>query len=53
MIGKAYIGKVVTQVWLKSIKLFDKKVNAQNESLKKLPGFAQAHKKICDENETR
>ena len=31
--------------------LFDKEVNAQNESLKKLQGFAQAHEKVCDENE--
>ena len=33
--------------------LFDKEVNAQKESLKKLQGFlpAQAHEKVCDENE--
>ena len=31
--------------------LFDKEVNAQKESLKKLPGFTQAHKKVCNENE--
>ena len=31
--------------------LVDKQVNVQKESLKKLPGFPQAHKKVCDENE--
>ena len=38
MTGRAYIGEVLTQVWLKSIKkaseLFDKEANAQKESLK-------------------
>ena len=37
--------------------LFDKEVNAQKESLKKLQGFtqapAQAHGKVCDENERK
>ena len=33
--------------------LFDKQVNAQKESLKKLPGFTQAHEKVCDENERK
>ena len=36
--------------------LFDKEVNAQKESLKKLQGFTQAPRasprKVCDENET-
>ena len=31
--------------------LFDKEVNAQKESLKKLPGFMQAHEEVCNENE--
>ena len=31
--------------------LFDKEVNAQKESLKKLLGFMQAHEKMCNENE--
>ena len=31
--------------------LFDKEVNAQKESLKKLPGFTQAPALVCDENE--
>ena len=35
--------------------LFDKEVNAQKESLKKLQGFTQAPRasprKVCDENE--
>ena len=55
MTGRAYIGEVLTQVWLKSI--FDIQVNAQKENLKKyfqgsceLP---QAHEKVCDENETK
>ena len=46
MAGRAYMGEVLTQVWLKSVKemseLFDKEVNAQKESLKKLLGFTQA-----------
>ena len=47
MTGRAYMGEVLTQVWLKSIKkmseLFDKEMNAQKENLKKiLPGFTQA-----------
>ena len=36
--------------------LFDKEVNAQKESLKKLLGFTQAPacpRKMCDENETK
>ena len=33
--------------------LFDKEMNAQKESLKKLRGFTQAHKKVCDENDKR
>ena len=37
--------------------LFDKEVNAQKESLKKLQGFmqlpVQAHEKVCDENERK
>ena len=41
--------EVLIQVWLKSVKLLDKQVNAQNESLKKyLRGackLLQAHKK--------
>ena len=41
------MGEVLTQVWLKSIKkrvsyVFDKDVNVQKESLKKLLGFTQA-----------
>ena len=35
MIGRAYLGEVLSQVWLKSIKkmseLLDKQVNAQEE----------------------
>ena len=31
MTGRAYLGKVLNQVWLKSIKLLDKQVNAQKE----------------------
>ena len=58
MTGRACMGEVLTQVWLKSImkcrnELFDKHVNAQKEKnfwgSRKLP---QAHKKVCDENET-
>ena len=44
MIGRAYMGEVLTQVWLKSIKmseLFDKEVNAQ-KVYKKLPGSRKA-----------
>ena len=36
--------------------LFDKEVNAQKESLQKLPVFTQAPtspQKVCDENETK
>ena len=40
MTGRAYMGEVLIQVWLKSIKkmseLLNKQVNAQKESLKKL-----------------
>ena len=44
MTGRAYMGEVLIQAWLKSIKneLFDKQINEQNESLKKLSGFMQA-----------
>ena len=35
MTGRAYMGELLTQVWLKSIKKCDKEVNAQKESLKK------------------
>ena len=37
-------------------KLFDKEVNAQKESLKKLLGsckLQQAYEKVCDENERK
>ena len=59
LIDRAYMGEVLTQVWLKSIKklseLFDKEVNAQKESfIKKLPRFTQVSaslQKVCDENE--
>ena len=44
MTGRAYLGEVLNQVWLKSIKkkmseLLDKQVNAQKE---KTSGFMQA-----------
>ena len=51
MTGRAYIGEVLTQVWLKSVRtemseLFDKHVNVQKEKSfrgsRKLP---QAHEK--------
>ena len=49
--------QVETQVWLKSVKKFDKGVNAQKESLKKIfqgsRKLPQGHEKVCDENETR
>ena len=56
MTGRAYMGEVLNQVWLKSIKrmseLLDKQVNALKEKIFrgscKLP---QAHEKVCDENE--
>ena len=49
MTGRAYIGEMLIQIWLKSMKkmseLVDKQVNVQKESLKKLPGFTQnSHK---------
>ena len=54
--GRAYMREeVLTQIWLKFIKLLDNPMNAQKESLKKyfqgsckLP---QAHEKVCDEYE--
>ena len=49
MTGRAYIGEMLIQIWLKSIKemseLVDKQVNVQKESLKKLPGFTQSSSK--------
>ena len=45
MTGRAYIGEMLIQIWLKSIKLVDKQVNVQKESLKKLPGFTQNSRK--------
>ena len=54
MIGRAYMGEVLTQVWLKFIK---KWVSSQKESLKKYfrgsRKLPQAHEKVCDENETK
>ena len=50
MTDRAYMGEVPTQ---EMSELFDKEVNAQKESLKKLPGFTQVHEKVCDENETK
>ena len=44
---------MLTQVWLKSVKLFGKQVNAQKESLKKISGVHEAHEKVCNENESR
>ena len=43
MTGRAYMGEVLIQIWLKSMsELLDKQVNVQKESLKKLPGFMRA-----------
>ena len=58
MTGRAYMGEVRTQVWLKSIRnplemseLFDKQVNAQKEkNFQDSRKLLQAHKK-CNENE--
>ena len=35
MTGRAYMGEVLIKVWLKSIELLHKQMNAQKESLKK------------------
>ena len=59
MTGRAYIGEMLIQIWLKSMnkmsELVDKQVNVQKESLKKTSGIhtklPQAHEKVCDENE--
>ena len=50
------MGEELTQVWLKPemSELFAKEVNAQKQSLKKLPGLTQAPtspQKVCSENE--
>ena len=45
MTGRAYIGEMLIQIWLKSMKLVYKQVNVQKESLKKLPGFTQNSRK--------
>ena len=50
MTGRAYIGEMLIQIWLKSMheemsELVDKQVNVQKESLKKLPGFTQNSRK--------
>ena len=62
MTGRAYMGEVLIQIWLKSMKkrdsvsyVLDKQVNVQNESLfrvsRKLP---QTHKKcVMKMKETR
>ena len=38
MTGRAYMGEVLVQVWLKSIELLDKQVNAQKDILKNTSG---------------
>ena len=57
MTGRAYMGEVLNQVWLKSIKmseLLDKQVNAQKEKIfRGSRKLLQAHKKVCNENESR
>ena len=55
MTGRAYMGEVLIQVWLKEMsELLDKQGNAQKEKnfwgSRKLP---QAHEKVCDENERK
>ena len=48
MTGRAYMGEVLIQVWLRTSELLDKQVNAQKESLKSFWGshkLQQAHKK--------
>ena len=50
MTGRVYMGEVLIEARLKSIKLFDKQVNAQKESLKNTPGV---HKKVCNEQTNR
>ena len=55
MTGRVYLGEVLNQVWLKSIELLDKPVNAQKENFQGLRKLPQAHEKVCDETnkETR
>ena len=58
MTGRAYIGEVLTQVWLKSIKKWVSYISQRSECTKRenfrgsreLP---QTHEKVCDENETK
>ena len=49
MTGRAYIGEVMIQIWLKSMKklvsLLDKQVNVQKESLKKTSGVHASSRK--------
>ena len=45
MIDIAYMGEVLTKVWLKSIELFDKEMNAQKERLKKTSGVHTSSRK--------
>ena len=47
------MGEVLTQIWLRSIELFDKEVNAQKESLKKYFRGSRKLPQVCDENETK
>ena len=46
MTGGAYIGEVLIQIWLKSMKksvsYIDKQLNVQKESFRKTFGFTQA-----------
>ena len=55
MTGRSCLGEVLNQVWLKSVKKWDKQVNAQKENLKKYfqgsRKLLQAHEKVCNENE--
>ena len=55
----AYLGEVLNQFWLKSIKklvseLLDKQVNAQKEKTSGVHASPRKPtKKVCDENETK
>ena len=52
MTGKAYMGEVLIQVWLKSIRQTSECTKRELKNFQGSRMLPQAHEKVCDENET-
>ena len=53
MTGRAFMGEVLIQVWLKFIKELVSIRQTSEWTERKLTGLTQAHEKVCNENDCR